>query len=169
MAGSSAATATPTVDTTAPTKRSPRGARPRRNQRPTAEVGTALLGTKLTPPSTAFRQVTRSRLFELLDAGTQQLLTLVSAPAGSGKTTLLAAWSSSRQPPGPVAWLSLDARDNDAVSFWAYTLAALCRSGAWPSYPPRSCWSSTISTRSRTRGCWRDWNSSCATAHRSCG
>jgi LuxR family transcriptional regulator, maltose regulon positive regulatory protein len=133
MAASSTATATPTVDTTAPRKRSPRGARPRPDQRPTAEVGRTLLGTKLTPPSTAFRQVARSRLFELLDAGTQQLLTLVSAPAGAGKTTLLAAWSSSRQPPGPVAWLSLDARDNDAVGFWAYALAALCRSGAVPS------------------------------------
>src|SRR5215216_6152054 len=135
MAGSSAATATPTVDTTAGRKRSPRGARPRPDrpdQPPTAEVGTALLETKLTPPSTAFRQVIRSRLFDLLDAGTEQLLTLVSAPAGAGKTTLLASWSSSRRPPGPVAWLSLDAGDNDAARFWAYVLAALCQSGAVP-------------------------------------
>jgi LuxR family maltose regulon positive regulatory protein len=139
MAGTSAATATPTVDTTAGRKRSPRGARPRPDrpdQPPTAEVGMALLETKLTPPSTAFRQVVRSRLFELLDAGTEQLVTLVSAPAGAGKTTLLAAWSSSRRPPGPVAWLSLDAGDNDAVSFWAYALAALRRSGAVPSDSP---------------------------------
>jgi LuxR family transcriptional regulator, maltose regulon positive regulatory protein len=136
MATSSVATATPTVGTTAGGKRSPREARPPRDQRPTAEVGKALLGTKLTPPSTAFRQVTRSRLFDLLDAGTQQLLTLVSAPAGAGKTTLLAAWSSSRRPPGPVAWLSLDAHDNDPVGFWTYTLAALCRSGAVPSDSP---------------------------------
>jgi LuxR family transcriptional regulator, maltose regulon positive regulatory protein len=136
MAGSSAATETPTVDPPAGRKRSPRGARPRLEQRPTAEVGKALLGTKLTPPSTAFHQVSRPRLFDLLDAGTQQLLTLVSAPAGAGKTTLLAAWSSSRQPPGPVAWLSLDDRDNDAVSFWVYALAALCRSGAVPNDSP---------------------------------
>ncbi|HWC43235.1 MAG TPA: AAA family ATPase, partial [Actinomycetota bacterium] len=74
----------------------------------------------------------RPRLFDLLDAGTRQLLTLVSAPAGAGKTTLLATWSSSRQPPGPVAWLSLDAADNEAARFWAYTLAALCQSGAVP-------------------------------------
>jgi LuxR family maltose regulon positive regulatory protein len=93
----------------------------------------ALLGTKLTPPSTAFRQVIRPRLFDLLDAGTQQLLTLVSAPAGAGKTTLLTAWSSSRRPPGPVAWLSVDAGDNDAKRFWAHVLAALCGSGAVPS------------------------------------
>ena len=56
----------------------------------------------------------------------------MSAPAGAGKTTLLASWSSSRQPPGPVAWLSLDPADNQAGKFWAYVLAALCRSGAVP-------------------------------------
>jgi LuxR family maltose regulon positive regulatory protein len=92
-----------------------------------------MLASKLTPPSAAFRQVTRPRLFDLLDAGAQQLLTLVSGPAGAGKTTLLASWSASRQPPGPVAWLSLDAGDNDAARFWTYVVAALCRSGAVPS------------------------------------
>jgi LuxR family maltose regulon positive regulatory protein len=96
----------------------------------------ALLATKLTPPRPSFRQVTRARLFDLLDAGTTQLLTLVSAPAGAGKTTLLTSWSASRQPPGPVAWLSLDAGDNDPTRFWAYTLAALCRSGAVPADSP---------------------------------
>jgi LuxR family maltose regulon positive regulatory protein len=96
----------------------------------------ALLGTKLTPPRTSIRQVSRPRLFDLLDAGTQQLVTLLSAPAGAGKTTLLASWGSSRQPPGPVAWLSLDAGDNDAARFWAYALAALCQSGAVPGDSP---------------------------------
>jgi LuxR family maltose regulon positive regulatory protein len=125
-----------TVDTTAAGNRNARGARPRSHrpdERPTAEVGMALLETKLTPPRTSFRQVTRPRLFDLLDAGTQQLVTLVSAPAGGGKTTLLASWRLSGQPPGPVAWLSLDAGDNEAARFWAYALAALCRSGAVPS------------------------------------
>jgi LuxR family maltose regulon positive regulatory protein len=95
-------------------------------------VGAGLLATKLTPPRSTLRQVPRPRLFDPLQAGTRQLLTLVSAPAGAGKTTLLASWSSSRQPPGPVAWLSLDAGDNDAARFWAYALAALCQSGAVP-------------------------------------
>jgi len=94
---------------------------------------TTPLATKLTPPRTSLRQVPRPRLLDMLQAGTQQLLTLVSAPAGAGKTTLLTSWSSSRQPPGPLAWLSLDAADNNATSFWAYTLAALCQSGAVPS------------------------------------
>jgi LuxR family transcriptional regulator, maltose regulon positive regulatory protein len=113
----------------APATRAPRR---RPTERPTAELGRDLLATKLTPPRTSLRQVSRPRLFDLLNDGTEQLLTLVSAPAGTGKTTLLVSWSSSRRPPGPVAWLSLDAGDNDAARFWAYVLAALCQSGAVP-------------------------------------
>ena len=92
----------------------------------------ALLATKLTTPRSSLHQVPRPRLFDPLQMGTRQLLTLVSAPAGAGKTTLLASWSCSRQPPGPVAWLSLDTGDNDPARFWAYTLAALYQSGAVP-------------------------------------
>jgi LuxR family transcriptional regulator, maltose regulon positive regulatory protein len=99
---------------------------------PATDAGLDLLATKLTLPRTSLRQVPRPRLFNLLDAGTQQLLTLVSAPAGAGKTTLLASWSSSPQPPGPVAWLSLDAGDNEPGRLWAYAAAALCQSGAVP-------------------------------------
>jgi LuxR family transcriptional regulator, maltose regulon positive regulatory protein len=91
-----------------------------------------LLATKLTPPQPPIQMVSRSRLFASLDAGTEQLLTLLSAPAGAGKTTLLAAWSSSSRPPGPVAWLSLDPGDNDPVRFWSYVLEALVQSGAVP-------------------------------------
>jgi len=95
-----------------------------------------MLASKLTPLRAAFRQVARGRLFDLLDAGAQQLLTLVSGPAGAGKTTLLASWSASGQPPGPVAWLSLDAGDNDAARFWTYVLAALRNAGAVPDDNP---------------------------------
>jgi LuxR family transcriptional regulator, maltose regulon positive regulatory protein len=99
---------------------------------PTAESGLDLLATKLTLPRGSLRQVHRPRLFDPLSAGTQQVLTLVSGPAGAGKTTLLASWSSSHQPPGPVAWLSLDAGDNEPGRLWAYAVAALCQSGAVP-------------------------------------
>jgi LuxR family maltose regulon positive regulatory protein len=107
--------------------------RQRSGGRPTEELGTALLATKLTPPRTPLRQVFRPRLIGLLDAGTRQPLTLLSAPAGAGKTALLASWSSAGQPPGPLAWVSLDTGDNEADTFWAHALAALCRSGAVPS------------------------------------
>ena len=133
----SAATATGmgTVDGRAGGNRSAPGARPapdRPVQRPTIDAGLDLLATKLALPRTSLPQVGRPRLSTLLNAGTQQLLTLVSAPAGAGKTTLLASWSSSRLPPGPVAWLSLDAADNEPGRFWAYLVAALCQSGAVP-------------------------------------
>jgi LuxR family transcriptional regulator, maltose regulon positive regulatory protein len=138
MAGSRSvvtATRASTVDAEAGGNRSAQGARPPRHrpvQQPTTEGGLDLLATKLTLPRTSLRQVPRPRLFDLLNAGTQQLLTLVSAPAGAGKTTMLASWSSSRQPPGPVAWLSLDTGDNEAGRLWAYAVAALCQSGAVP-------------------------------------
>jgi LuxR family maltose regulon positive regulatory protein len=138
MAGSrSVVTATrmSTVDARADGNRSAPGARPPRDrpdQQPTTDAGLDLLATKLTLPRTSLPQVPRPRLFELLNIGTQQLLTLVSAPAGAGKTTLLASWSSSRQPPGPVAWLSLDVGDNEAGRLWEYAVAALCQSGAVP-------------------------------------
>jgi LuxR family maltose regulon positive regulatory protein len=138
MAGSrpvATATQTSTVDAGAGANQGAREARPPRRrpvQRPTTEGSLDLLATKLSPPRTSLRQVPRPRLFDLLNAGTQQPLTLVSAPAGAGKTTLLASWSSSRQPPGPVAWLSLDVGDNEAGRLWAYAAAALCQSGAVP-------------------------------------
>src|SRR5947207_5851699 len=50
-------------------------------------------------------------------------LTLVSAPAGFGKTTLLAQWLA--QSGMPVAWLSLEAGDNEPVRFLSYVIAAL--------------------------------------------
>jgi LuxR family maltose regulon positive regulatory protein len=76
--------------------------------------------------------VSRPRLLTLLDTGTRQLLTVVSGPAGAGKTTLLTSWSSAGQPPGPVAWLSLNPADDEPARFWTYLQAALCRSGAVP-------------------------------------
>ena len=100
--------------------------------RETAETGTPLLATKLTPPRPPARQVSRPRLLAQLDAGTRQLLTVVSGPPGAGKTTLLTSWSSAGQPPGPVAWLSLDPADDEPARFWTYLQAALCRSGAVP-------------------------------------
>jgi LuxR family maltose regulon positive regulatory protein len=91
-----------------------------------------LLASKLTPPRTARWLVARARLLELLDAGVQGRLTLLTGPAGSGKTVLLSPWASTGVLPGPVAWLSLDAADNDPARFWFYLLAALRQSGAVP-------------------------------------
>ena len=56
---------------------------------------------------------------------------LVSAPAGFGKSTLLSTWAAAAPAGGrPVAWLSLDARDNDPARFWRYFVEALSRASA---------------------------------------
>lgn len=69
--------------------------------------------------------VARARLAERLDPEPGRRLTLISAPAGFGKSTLLGGWAKDRMDGGhPVAWLSLDAADNDPVRFLAYLVAA---------------------------------------------
>ena len=84
----------------------------------------ALLESKLRLPRQSARLVNRPRLAALLDRGLETPLTLISSPAGYGKSTLLGAWLRSRPRSGPVAWVSLDERDRDASSFWAYVLLA---------------------------------------------
>jgi LuxR family maltose regulon positive regulatory protein len=91
-----------------------------------------LLSSKLAAPHMPGRVVARPRLFALLDTGVERPVTLLAAPAGSGKTMLLSSWMSAASLPGPVAWLSLDPGDNGPAQFWAYVVAALCRSGAVP-------------------------------------
>ena len=82
-----------------------------------------ILRAKLYVPRSRPGAVTRSRLYERLDEGVRRDLTVVCAPAGFGKTTLLADWSS--QSGLPVAWFSLDERDDDPVRFFSYLIAAI--------------------------------------------
>jgi LuxR family maltose regulon positive regulatory protein len=82
-----------------------------------------LLATKLHVPGSAPGFVPRPRLADWLDEGLGRGLVLVCAPAGYGKTVLLAGWA--RSGPRPVAWLSLDAGDNDPARFWRHVVAAL--------------------------------------------
>jgi ATP/maltotriose-dependent transcriptional regulator MalT len=84
-----------------------------------------LLATKLHVPRLQPGFVPRPRLVEALDAGLARRLVLVGAPAGFGKTALLADWV--RRGGRPVAWLSLDAGDNDPARFWRHAVAALDR------------------------------------------
>ncbi|MBK8020946.1 MAG: hypothetical protein IPK19_05820 [Chloroflexi bacterium] len=62
-----------------------------------------------------------SLLNQALTGGSR--LILLAAPAGSGKSMLLSAWAA--QVGMPVAWFTVDSRDNDFVRFWDYTIAAL--------------------------------------------
>lgn len=87
-----------------------------------------LIETKLFVPRPRPGLVDRPRLSAALHAGDQVRLTLVSAPAGFGKTTLLSDWAHDAVSAGrAVAWVSLDASDNEAASFWAYVVTALQR------------------------------------------
>jgi LuxR family transcriptional regulator, maltose regulon positive regulatory protein len=103
--------------------------------RPSALSGLAdepLLATKLMVPQLPEWFVTRPRLLGLLTEGAQGPLTLLAAPAGTGKTMLLGSWARSGRHPGAVAWLTLDADDNDRARFWAYVLAGLRASDKVP-------------------------------------
>src|SRR5262250_1676772 len=84
-----------------------------------------LLATKLHMPRLQQGFVARLRLVDALDEGLSRRLILVCAPAGFGKTALLADWA--RRGSRPVAWLSLDAGDNDPARFWRHAVAALDR------------------------------------------
>ena len=89
-----------------------------------------LLKTKLFIPPARTHLVTRSRLIKRLDDGLNYKLTLISAPAGFGKTTLVSSWINKLKQVHPgaenfkVCWISLDKRDNDAITFWQYVVAA---------------------------------------------
>jgi ATP/maltotriose-dependent transcriptional regulator MalT len=82
-----------------------------------------LVATKLYVPRLRRGLVARPRLVDRL--GGEGRLTLVSAPAGFGKTTLLASWLGPTTEHRRVAWLSLDASDDDPVSFWTGVVTAL--------------------------------------------
>ncbi|HEY7340459.1 MAG TPA: LuxR C-terminal-related transcriptional regulator [Ktedonobacterales bacterium] len=90
-----------------------------------------LLATKLYFPPPRPGLVARQRLLAQLDAALRGPLTLLAAPAGWGKTSLLSAWYAAAAARDhdtssePVAWVSLDAGDNDPVRFWTYILTAL--------------------------------------------
>jgi LuxR family maltose regulon positive regulatory protein len=83
----------------------------------------SLLRTKLFVPPGRTRLVERPRLIERLVDGLYRKLTLVSATAGSGKTTLIGDFA--RTIDRPIAWVSLDASDNDPIRFIGYLVAAL--------------------------------------------
>ncbi len=87
-----------------------------------ASVTEILLQTKLFIPQLRPFLVSRSRLYDKLNAGLNGRSTLISAPAGYGKTTLTAAWLA--QVGQAAAWYSLDEYDNDPSRFLRYFLAA---------------------------------------------
>ncbi len=84
-----------------------------------------LLATKLHMPVPRPGLVPRPRLAGQLEAARARGVILACAPAGYGKTVLVADWA--RRTGDPVAWLSLDAGDNDPARLWRHVVAALDR------------------------------------------
>lgn len=87
-----------------------------------------VLATKLHVPELRVDLVPRPRLHDLLAAAEHDAtrLILISAPAGFGKTTVLTQWlARSGMSDRRIAWLSLDAGDNDIRRFLTHLIAAL--------------------------------------------
>ncbi len=82
-----------------------------------------IVRTKLYIPHVRHEVVARPRLTHRLNEGMQVKLTHISAQAGYGKTTALGQWA--KQGDVLVAWMSLDARDNDYIQFWSGVTAAI--------------------------------------------
>jgi LuxR family maltose regulon positive regulatory protein len=82
-----------------------------------------ILTTKLYIPLPRPNLVPRPKLINRINEGISQKLVLICAPAGFGKTTLLSDWAC--QVDQPVAWLSLDAGDNELKRFLIYLVTAL--------------------------------------------
>ncbi len=82
-----------------------------------------LLVTKVQLPPAPHDLICRPQVTDSLEPSTGQQITIVSAPTGFGKTTALREWATSSV--RPVAWLSIDARDNEPTRFWSYVIAAI--------------------------------------------
>jgi LuxR family maltose regulon positive regulatory protein len=85
----------------------------------------AVPASKIHPPAPSSRLIDRNRLSALLDTDDAPVV-LVCAPAGYGKTTLLSIWAARESDLGhPVAWVQLDADDNDPFRLWSAILQAI--------------------------------------------
>ena len=94
-----------------------------------------LYAGKLTPPPRLDGVVPRVRLMQRI-LENEKPVTLLMAPAGFGKTLLMTQLHHSLKANGhPVAWLSLDERDNDFSRFFIYFKEAMTNLGilAWAS------------------------------------
>lgn len=97
------------------------------NRREESKLNDArLIRTKLQPPTTSAQLVARPHLLARLALLDQRKLALVHAPAGFGKTTLITQWRQARAEfASSIAWLSLDADDNENIRFLTYLFEAL--------------------------------------------
>ncbi|WP_460157133.1 LuxR C-terminal-related transcriptional regulator [Pseudomonas sp. S2_H10] len=89
-------------------------------------VQSPIVSTKLTPPRSAGRLISRERLQEQMLKARRLRCIVLKGPAGCGKTSTLIAWRQALLPLGfDVAWLTLSADDNELARFLDYLLASL--------------------------------------------
>ncbi|MFQ6573874.1 LuxR C-terminal-related transcriptional regulator [Pseudomonas sp. UM16] len=85
-----------------------------------------IVSTKLIPPRSTGRLISRERLQEQMLKARRQRCIVLQGPAGCGKTSTLIAWRQALLPLGfDVAWLTLSADDNELTRFLDYLLASL--------------------------------------------
>jgi len=81
--------------------------------------------SKLRPPSPRPGTVRRTALLDRLRASPDLPVVSIVAPPGYGKSALLSQWA--EETPRRVAWVSIEAEDNDPAVLLAYIAAALDR------------------------------------------
>lgn len=87
-----------------------------------------LLATKTQVPRLPPRLVARERLLALSARAASCTLTVIKAAAGFGKTSLAVAWADRiARAGGRIAWVSLDAEDDEPGQFLRYVAEALRR------------------------------------------
>ena len=91
---------------------------------------TQLLATKILPPQRAPGLIDRPRLLDLIAQVQAKQATVIQAGPGFGKTSLAVAWAERLQKSGKaIAWLTLDADDDEPARFLFYVSHALRRAG----------------------------------------
>jgi LuxR family maltose regulon positive regulatory protein len=93
----------------------------------TSTIGPHLfLATKVVPPRLPADLIVRPQLVGLAERAASKRLTVIKAPAGFGKTSLALIWLDRLRANGArVAWLSLDAEDDEPARFVNYLAHAL--------------------------------------------
>lgn len=100
--------------------------RPEREHSPAAPPLGWPLEARLEPTAPRRRSIDRPRVRRRLDVALESPAVVLSAPAGYGKTTLLAQLAEDDE--RPLAWLTLEAADDDAGTLIHGVAAALDRS-----------------------------------------
>ncbi|WP_406284446.1 AAA family ATPase [Embleya sp. NBC_00896] len=95
------------------------------------EQARRLVAAKLRVPRPLTPLAPRPRILDLLRAAVDRsFVVLVTGPSGIGKTVALTEWAAAET--RPVAWVTVDNRDNDPQRLWPHVAAAL----AWATGDP---------------------------------